>query len=158
MVAYLLLLVAQAAGLLMIVYGWPGGWLQLASLALFGWWTGLEMIGAIPLGLLAATLLLADLIKPVVAPASFDPLVRRRAAIAAMVGGAMGAAAGFIFPLIGMLFGALAGSLLGSASTAIGMRSQKNGYAPLSAQLAIVGIRTAAGISVAIFSLLTITL
>ncbi len=154
--AYLLLGVAQAMGLLMILGGWPGSLVQLGALALFAWYTQFLLIGLEPLALLVAVVFIAELARFILAPGIRDPRVKRRAAALSLAAGAAGAGAGAMYPLVGPLFGALAGAFLGSAFAAIGSPPRVEGAAPLAGQLAAEGLRSAAGLSIAIFTLLTL--
>lgn len=153
--AYLVLALAQAAGLVMILLGWPGGWLQLGALALFDWYSAYQAIGTAPLAFLAVVVLLSEVARLVVAPGKRDALVKRRAAAVSLVGGTFGVAAGVLFPLVGPLFGALAGALIASAAAAIGAPPRQHGSAPLAGQLAAAGLRSAAGLAIAAVALLT---
>lgn len=155
MLAYLLLALAQAAGLLIILLGWPGGWLQLGALALFDWYSAFEAVGMVPLALLAAVVLLTEVARFVFAPGTHDALVKRRATAVSLAGGTFGAAAGVLFPLVGPLFGALAGALVASAAAAISAPPGQPDSAPLAGQLVAAGLRSAAGLAIAAVALFT---
>ncbi|MQA91529.1 MAG: DUF456 family protein [Gemmatimonas sp.] len=153
--AYLLLAIAQGAGLLITPFGWPGLWLQLASLALFGWWSGFEAIAGIPLVLLFAVVALAELIEAAATGGRIDAGRRRRTSVGAFAGAAVGAMLGIPFPLVGHLFGALIGAFVGSVAAAIGVRGRLSDFRDLGGEAIAMAVKTSASIAVAVFAILT---
>lgn len=156
MVAHLLLGVAQAGGLLALLLGWPGIWLQVASLALFAWWTGFQAVEVVPLALLAAIAVLAELFVVVVTGGGVTEVRHRPAATAGLVGGTVGVGLGAAYPLLGSLYGALLGALLGSLLAAFGVRAPPAGFFARGAETISMGVRSAAAVVVAAFAILTI--
>ncbi|MEX0912670.1 MAG: hypothetical protein WD737_00175 [Gemmatimonadota bacterium] len=160
MLAYLLLGVATLTGLLMIPFGWPGIWLQVGTIGLFGWATEFDRVGLIPLALLFFVALIAELCEPTFTGGRMDAGIRRRTGFGGLAGGSVGAALGLQFPLLGSMFGALAGALVGALLAAFTGGSGQpggSGRLRLAGQAAAMGVRTAAGITVAAFTLLTLT-
>ena len=155
MLAYLLL-AAQALGLLLTPFGWPGVWIQLASLGLYAWRTDFQLFGVVPLGLLFAASLTAELLEGTIAGGRIDAATRRRAGFAGLAGGGAGAALGLVLPLVGTLFGTVVGALLGTLLTGFRSQQERIGCAALLWQVVAMGIRTSAGVVVAVFILLTL--
>jgi hypothetical protein len=152
--AYLLLGVAQAAGLALIPFGAPGLWVQLAALALFGWWTDFAVFGPVPLGILLVVALAAELIEAPLARGRMGAGARRRLGFGGLAGGAAGAGAGVFFPLLGSMFGALLGALAGSLLSSFRLRPPGIGRGAFGGQVVAMATRTAAGIVIAAFALL----
>ncbi|MDP9349430.1 MAG: DUF456 domain-containing protein, partial [Gemmatimonadota bacterium] len=90
--AYLLLAVAQVAGILLIPFGLPGTWLQVAALGVFAYSTGFTIVGWVPL--VVVTLLAAGAeVVELLLGGSFARRYGggRRAAWGAIIGGVVGA-------------------------------------------------------------------
>lgn len=156
MLAYLLLGVAQVIGLSMIPVGLPGVWLQLATVALFGWWTGFGEVGIIPLLILTAVALTAEVTNLAVAGNRGDPDVRRRIGLAALAGGLVCSVAGYWYPVVGSMFGAIVGAFLGGAIGLIRTRRSGGAHTGAGAMLLGTTMKVAAGIVVAAFAMLIV--
>lgn len=155
--AYLLLGSAQVIGLLLLPI-WVGGvWLQLGTLVLFGWATGFERVGGIPLLILLALALAAEIAEPPLAAGRIRPAFRRRGGLGALVGGALGALAGFAVPLVGPLFGALAGAALGAGLAAILRPPERAGCLGAAGQAAALALRSTAAVGIAAFAFYSIS-
>ena len=152
MLAHLLLGVAQAIGLLMIPFGAPGVWLQLAALAAFGWWTDFAVVGPIPILILVILALAAELAALALSSKSLDAKLRRRVGLSGFAGGGAGAAIGIPVPLLGSMFGALVGALVGSTLGTLGARAERSGCGALGGLLVATSLKTAAGFAVAAFT------
>lgn len=111
--AYLLLAVAQIAGLVLLPLHWIGIWLQLASLAAYAGWTDFEAVGAIPLAILLALTVLAETAWLLLVGSRIERKTRRRGMLAGLGGGLVGVLGGIVFPLAGSLFVGFAGALFG---------------------------------------------
>ncbi|HUE96776.1 MAG TPA: hypothetical protein VMN39_08955 [Longimicrobiaceae bacterium] len=157
MLAYLLLGLAQLVGLLLIPFSPVGIWLQLGSLGLFGWWSDFELIGPVPLLILFAVALTAELIELPLAAGRIERTMRRRLGIGSLIGAAAGAAAGIALPLLGTMFGALLGGTLTTTIAALTHRPEGIGCAALGGQAIAVGIRSAAAVAIATFTVLTLS-
>jgi uncharacterized protein len=154
--AYLLLGIAQLVGLLMIPFGGPGVWVQLAALGVFGWWTEFGIIGTAPLLVLLLVALTAELIEPPLAGGRIDRPVRRRLGGAGLIGSIVGASVGFPLPLLGSLFGAFVGAIVGTSFGVLGAKTPGSGCATIGAQVLAMATRTAAGVVVAVFTLVSL--
>lgn len=113
--AYLLLVLVQVAGLLLIVFGLPGVWIQVAALIAFAWLTEFQTVGAIAISAMVGLALLAELAELMLG-ARFARRYGggRRAAWGAVVGGIIGALVGVPLPLVGSVVGAMVGSFTGA--------------------------------------------
>ena len=150
--AYLLLGTAQTIGLLLLPI-WVGGiWLQLGALALFAWATGFELVGDVPLAILLALTLAAEIAEAPLAAGRIPPAFRRRGGIGALVGGAGGALAGLFFPLMGSLFGALAGAAAGAGIAAIARPPERAGCIGAGGQAFALALRSTAAVGIAAFA------
>jgi hypothetical protein len=115
--AYLLLAVAQILGLILIPFGLPGTWLQVAALIGFAWWTGFATVGIVPIVVVLLLALLAEIGELLLA-GTVRPDLRRRPSRG--VGrhprrdrGRHGRCSRF--PLLGSVFGAMIGAFVGAA-------------------------------------------
>lgn len=113
--AYLLLVLAQLAGLALIPFGLPGLWLQVAALAIFGWATAFQTVSWIIVGVVAALALVAEVAELVLG----SRFARRygggrRSAWGATLGGLVGALVGLPLPLLGSVLGAMVGAFVGA--------------------------------------------
>jgi hypothetical protein len=152
--AYVLLAVAQAIGLLLIPFGVPGIWLQLAALGLFGWWTRFSEIGAIPIGILVTLALGAELVKLLAMRGRVDDRVRRRVGLGGLAGSGFGAVIGSPLPLLGSMFGTFIGALVGTVVGVISAGSTADSRGSLLGLVLAMTMKTAAGVVVAVFTLL----
>ena len=157
-VAYLLLGIAQLAGLASIVFGIPGAWLQLAALALFGWWTDFAQVGVIPLVILLVLVSVAEILILQTGRSEPDRGAQRTIGIAGLLGGIGGAAFGLGFPLVGSIFGAFFGSCLGATLGGWRLQSRRGSATRMLPRVASTAIRTTAGIAVAAFTSVVIAL
>lgn len=107
---------ACLAGLVSIVFGFPGTWVILGAAVLYAWWTEFRDVGVPTLGWLAALALAGEVAEfwlgAAVATAQRPS---RRVALAVLFGSFAGDLAGMPF-LFGL--GALAGALVGAAVAA----------------------------------------
>jgi uncharacterized protein len=152
--AYLLLGLAQAIGLLLIPFGVPGLWVQIAALALFGWWTDFATVGTVPLMILLVVGLAGELAEGPLTGGRIGRSARRWMGFAALAGGFAGAALGRYFPLVGSLFGAFVGSFLATAIAGFTLPGASPGSR--FGQVLAITMKVAAGIVVATFALLSL--
>jgi hypothetical protein len=155
-VAYLLLAAAQVIGLLLTPFSGIGLWLQLLALGVFAWWTGFHPVGVIPLAVLIALGVAAELIRLATGAVRISGPARRRLGISGVAGGVAGAAAGVAVPLLGSMFGALIGSALATLIGAGTMRSGAEPRSPVAASALAMALSTATGVAIAIFTLLIV--
>lgn len=156
MVAYLLLGVAQVAGVIVTALGWPGILIQIIALVAFGWVVGTATFGIVPLAVLCGIGVLGEIIYLLVA-GRMEAFQRRRAGLLAIAGAVGGMLVGnFALPLVGPMYGAVVGALLAVSLSAAGRREEGVGCGRLARQAFGTGIRTAAGVVVAVFILLTL--
>lgn len=157
--AYLLLAVGQAAGLLLIPFGLPGLWLQVGVLAAFGWWTGFETVGVYSLALVLFLALVAEIAEFLLS----GRFARRygggrRAATGAIVGGLLGAFAGIPVPILGSVVGAMLGSFVGAAlfelTTGRGANpALRAGWGALIGRIVAMGMKGGLGVAIAVVAL-----
>jgi hypothetical protein len=156
MMAYLLLGLAQIAGVIITALGWPGIFIQIIGLGAFAWFVGTATFGVVPLAVLCGIGLLGEIIYLLIG-GRIELLQRRRAGLLAIVGAIVGLLVGnFVFPLVGPMYGAVAGALLTVSFSGVGRKEEGVGCAKLARQALAMGIRTAAGVVVAVFILLTL--
>lgn len=111
-----LLVLAQVAGLLLIPFGLPGIWLQVASLGVFAWATGFREVGLVTLALVVVLAVLAEVAEFALGGKYATRYGgSKRAAWGAILGGIAGAILGVPVPIIGSVIGAFVGSFVGAA-------------------------------------------
>jgi uncharacterized protein YqgC (DUF456 family) len=159
--AYLLLALAQVAGLLMIPFGLPGTWVQVAALAAYAYFTGFATVGWVPVVVVALLALAAEAIEFLLG-GSFARRYGggRRAAWGAIVGGMVGAVVGIPLPIIGSIVGSLVGSFVGAAlfelTTERGVGpALRTGWGALLGRLVATAVKSGVGVAVAAVALLT---
>jgi hypothetical protein len=155
-VAYLLLVAAQAAGLLLIPFSSLGVWPQLLALGVYAWQTGFEPIGIIPLAVLVGIGIVVELIRLAIGARGIPTATRRRLGISGLAGGTVGAVAGVWMPLVGSMFGALIGSAAASLIGTLTLRSELDPRSRNAASALAMALTTATGVAIATFSLLVI--
>lgn len=156
MVAYLLLGVAQVIGVIVTALGWPGIFIQIIALAGFAWLVDGTAFGVVPLAVLCGIGLLGEVIYLLIG-GRIELLHRRRAGMLATAGAIVGLLVGnFALPLVGPMYGAVVGALIAVSFSAVGRKEERVGCATLARQALAMGIRTAAGVVVAVFILLTL--
>ena len=114
-VAFILLIVAFLAGLVLIPLGLPGLWLMVLAVIGYAALVGFEQVGWTTIG---AVIVLAVIAEAAEAWLGFR-ITRRygrsnRAGWGALLGGLAGALAGTPIPIIGNVIGAFLGSFLGA--------------------------------------------
>lgn len=150
--AYLLLGIAQLGGLALSLGGWPGAWVQLAGLGLFAWWYDFQPVGTVPLGILAAMALLAEILGPILGAPSREPALARRVRKAGFLGAALGALAGNWTPLVGTATGTLVGAALATLAASMRGWSREQKLMPALAFALAVSIRMTSSVLIAAFA------
>lgn len=159
--AYLLLAVAQAAGLLLIPFGLPGLWVQVAALAIYAWATGFATVGWVPIAIAVGLAVLAEVAEFLLGGRYAQRYGGgRRAAVGAIVGGIAGAILGLPVPLVGSVIGAFVGSFIGAAllelSTGRGTSAAlKVGWGAFVGRLVATALKGGVGVAIAALVLLT---
>jgi hypothetical protein len=145
-------------GLLLIPAGFPGAWVQLAALALFGWSTGFELVGIPPLLILLVAVVTAELTDGLVGGPGDerDRVARRRTGAVGLAFGIGGAALGLAYPLLGSLLGGLTGAFVGCSLGALWGRTHTRGYGFFAARVIATTMKIGAGVAVAIVALLSL--
>jgi uncharacterized protein YqgC (DUF456 family) len=111
-----LLVLAQVVGLLLIPFGLPGIWLQVVSLGVFAWLSGFREVGWVPLAVVVALAVLAEVAEFTLGGRYAERYGgSKRAAWGAILGGLVGALLGVPVPIIGSVIGAFVGSFVGAA-------------------------------------------
>ncbi len=159
--AYLLLVLAQLAGLLLIPFGLPGIWIQAGALIAYAWWTDFTAVGIVPIILVLFLALMAEIAEFLLG----GRYARRygggkRAAFGAIVGGIVGAVMGLPIPLVGSIIGAFVGSFAGAAifewTTGRGVGpAAKAGWGAFVGRVVATAHKGGVGVLIAVLSLLT---
>jgi uncharacterized protein len=159
--AFLLLALAQVLGLLLIPFGLPGTWLQVAALIAFAWWTGFATVGLVPIVVVLLLALLAEIGELLLA-GRYAKIYGggRRAAWGAVLGGMAGAIVGIPVPLLGSVFGAMIGAFVGAALFELfggsAVRSAtRAGWGALIGRLVSTAMKGGVGVAIAVFTLAT---
>jgi len=113
--AFALLLLAQLAGLLLVPFGLPGTWLQVAAVGAYAWalhWSFGWVVFAVAL----AIAIVAEVVEFLIGGRYARKYGgSRRAGWGAIIGGLIGALVGIPIPVIGSVVGAFAGAFAGAA-------------------------------------------
>ncbi|HEX5723839.1 MAG TPA: DUF456 domain-containing protein [Longimicrobiaceae bacterium] len=156
---YLLLVVIQLAGLVLIPFGLPGTWLQVLGLVGYGWLTGFRTVGAVPIVVVCALALAAELIEFWLGGRfALRYGGSRRAAWGAVLGGIAGAVVGVPVPVIGSVVGAFIGSFAGAAAFELTRSRELSpalrvGWGALLGRLAAVAVKSGIGAGIAAIAL-----
>lgn len=159
--AYVLLVVAQIGGLLLIPFGLPGLWIQVGSLALYAWATDFQLVGPVPIFLTLFLALLAEIAEFLLGGRYAQRYGGgRRAAVGAILGGIVGAVIGIPLPLVGSVIGAFVGSFVGAAvfemTTGRGTGAAvRAGWGAFLGRVIATAMKGAVGVVVAVVVLLT---
>jgi uncharacterized protein len=158
-VALVLLLAAQVVGLLLIVRGLPGVWLQVASLAGFAWYVDFQVVSVVTLGLVALLALLAEIAEFLLGGGyGLRYAGGGRTALGAVAGGLAGALLGLPLPLLGSVFGTMLGAFLGALALELTPPRGPDpalpaGCGPLAGRIVATGMRAAVGVIVLVITL-----
>jgi hypothetical protein len=110
----------------------------------------------VPLLVLLLLALTAELAGAILLGRSASLAQRRTIGFAGLAGGAAGAALGLALPLLGNAFGAVVGAFAGSLAGAGLARLERIGCFALSGLVLGMTVRTAAGVVIAVFAVLTL--
>jgi uncharacterized protein YqgC (DUF456 family) len=157
---YALLVLVQAAGLLLIPFGLPGTWLQVLGLVGFAWLTGFESVGAVPIAAVVALAVVGE-----VAEFALGGRYARkyggskRAAWGAILGGVVGAVVGVPVFLVGSVIGAFLGAFAGAALLELthspdARAALRVGWGAFVGRLAATAAKSALGVVIAAVALL----
>lgn len=159
--AYLLLVLAQLAGLLLIPFGLPGIWIQAGALIAYAWWTDFAVVGLVPIIIVLFLALLAEIAEFLLGGRFAKRYGgSRRAAFGAIIGGIIGAVMGLPIPLIGSIIGAFVGSFAGAAifefTTGRGVGpAARAGWGAFVGRVVATALKSGVGVLIAVLSLLT---
>lgn len=159
--AYLLLAVAQVAGLILIPFGLPGLWIQVGALAVFAWGTGFATVSAFGIGVVLFLATLAEVAEFLLAGRYARKYGGgRRAAWGAVLGGIVGALLGLPIPLLGSVFGAILGAFVGALALELttgrgATPALRAGWGALLGRLVATAMKGGVGVVIAVFTLLT---
>ena len=157
---YALLALAQVLGLLLIPFGLPGIWVQVAALCAYAWF-GPGTVGWVPIVVVTLIAIVAEVIEFALGGRFAKKYGGgRRAAWGAILGGIVGAIVGVPVFLIGSVIGAFLGSFLGAAlGEYTAQRSHeaalKAGWGAFLGRLAATAAKSALGAVVAAVALLS---
>lgn len=113
--AYLLLVLAQLAGLAMVPFGLPGTWLQVVALGAYAWSTRFTTVGWPTLAIAVALAVAGEVIEFTLGGRFAQKYGgSRRAAWGAILGGLVGALVGTPLPIVGSVIGAFVGAFAGA--------------------------------------------
>ncbi|HET6229073.1 MAG TPA: DUF456 domain-containing protein [Longimicrobiaceae bacterium] len=148
---YVLLVVVEIAGLLMIPFGFPGLWVQLAGLACYAMLTDFRTVGLPSIAFVAVLAVVAEALEWVLG----DRFARKygggkRASWGALLGGIAGAMLGLPIPVVGSVVGAFLGSFLGAAAFELHGRRElapalRVGWGALLGRLAATAVKAGMG-------------
>ncbi|CAN5242067.1 hypothetical protein BH23GEM4_BH23GEM4_07060 [soil metagenome] len=154
-VSYAVLALTQLVGLLLIPFGLPGLWIQLAGLVGYAYLTGFTTVGLPPLLFALALATAAELLEFWLG----GHYARRygggrRAGWGAILGGIVGAIAGLPVPVIGSILGAFVGSFAGAALLEATRRrgvspTLRAGWGALLGRVAAAGLKAGIGVLIA---------
>jgi hypothetical protein len=154
--AYVLLAVAESAGIALIPFTSIGLWIQLLAIVIYSWLNDFSPIGIVPLVILAVIVVIAELARGPSRAGNVSIDIRKHVAVAGLLGGGLGALAGFsLFPLLGSMFGALVGAALGTTVVSVHVTRNAGGWGPLIDLFPAIMLRCAASVAIAAFTLLT---
>jgi uncharacterized protein YqgC (DUF456 family) len=156
-----LLLVAEAAGLLMVPLGLPGTWLQVAALAAFAWashWRVGWWVFALALAIAAVSEVVEFVLGGRFARKYGGS---RRAGWGAILGGLVGAFVGTPVPVIGSVIGAFVGAFAGAALLEMTKNPEmrgalKVGWGAFLGRLAAVAMKSAAAVLILVATVLAL--
>lgn len=150
--AYLLLGIVQLGGLALSVGGWPGAWVQLAGLGLFAWWYDFQPVGTVPLAILGAMTLIAEILGPLLGAPTRDPVLAAGVRRAGIIGAVLGALAGNWVPVLGTAPGTLIGAALATVGATTREWSREHKLMPALAFALAVSIRMTSSVLIAAFA------
>jgi uncharacterized protein YqgC (DUF456 family) len=160
-VAYLLLVVLQLCGLLLIPFGLPGLWVEVAALIGYGWLTDFTTVGVVVVSVVLGLAVLAELAELVLG----GRFARRfgggrRAGWGAILGGMIGAVVGLPIPVLGSIFGAMIGSFAGAFLLELTRRrgtapALRVGWGALLGWITAIALKVGVGVVILVFTLLT---
>ncbi|MEL7240511.1 MAG: DUF456 family protein, partial [Planctomycetota bacterium] len=116
---YLLLAITSLFGLVLNLLGLPGLWLMVVAQAVYGWWTGWQIVSWPSCLAVLLLALFAELLEFVAGAAGSKQAGGSKRSIAGAVGG--GVIGGIVFtplipiPVVGTVAGACIGAFLGAA-------------------------------------------
>lgn len=113
--ALALLALAQIAGLLLVPFGLPGTWLQVAAVGAYSWATGWRA-GWWVFAIALVIAIIAEVVEFLIGGRYAQKYGgSRRAGWGAILGGLIGAFVGIPIPIIGSVIGAFVGAFVGAA-------------------------------------------
>ena len=159
--AYALLVLAQAAGLLLIPFGLPGTWLQVLGLVGYAALTDFTTVGAVPIVIVLMLAVMGEVIEFTLGGRYARKYGgSKRAAWGAILGGLVGAFIGVPVFLIGSVIGAFVGAFAGamlleltrSPDARVAMRV---GWGAFVGRLVATAAKSAIGVAIAAVALLS---
>jgi uncharacterized protein len=155
---YGLLVLAQLVGLLLIPLGLPGVWLQVVSLAAFGWYTNFTTVSWWPILLVAVLAVVAETLEFTMGGRFTERYGgSRRAAWGAILGGLVGAVVGVPVFLIGSVIGAFVGAFAGAVLMELTLTRElrgamRVGWGALIGRLVATVVKCGIGVAIAVIS------
>ena len=163
--AYALLALAQVAGLILIPFGLPGTWLQVAALGAFAWATRFQVVGWIPIAIVVVLAVVAEVLEFMLGGRFAQKYGgSRRAGWGAILGGLVGAVIGVPVFIIGSVIGAFIGAFVGAALLELTARQEwktewrgavRVGWGAFLGRLVAVAMKSGIGVAIAAIALLT---
>ena len=159
--AYALLVLSQAAGLLLIPFGLPGTWLQVLGLVGYGFATDFRTVGALPVVIVVVLAVLGEVVEFVLGGRYARKYGgSKRAAWGAILGGLVGAFVGVPVFLIGSVIGAFVGAFAGAALLEMTSKSDHRaalrvGWGAFVGRLVATAAKSAIGVAIAAVALLS---
>jgi uncharacterized protein YqgC (DUF456 family) len=158
--AYALLVLAQAAGLLLIPFGLPGTWLQVLALVGYGFATDFRTVGVVPIAIAVVLAVTGEVVEFVLGGRYARKYGgSKRAAWGAILGGLVGALLGVPVPIIGSVIGAFVGAFAGAALLELTHKSDHRaalrvGWGAFVGRLVATAAKSAIGVAIAAVALL----
>lgn len=159
--AYALLVLAQAAGLLLIPFGLPGTWLQVLGLVGYAALTDFTTVGAVPIVIVLVLAVLGEVIEFTLGGRYARKYGgSKRAAWGAILGGLVGAFIGVPIFLVGSVIGAFAGAFAGAMLLELtrspdARAAMRVGWGAFVGRLVATAAKSAIGVAIAAVALLS---
>lgn len=149
MFSLVLLMVALAAGLLLVPLGLPGLWVMLGATVVYWLAVPAGSVGVVTLLVVSALVVVAEVVEFTVAGRYARQFGgSRRASWGAVLGGIVGAVVGVPVPVLGSMVGAFAGAFVGALVAEFTVPRERRGVPLTVAKGALLGRVVAAAMKV----------
>ena len=158
---YVLLLLAQVVGLLLVPFGLPGTWVQVLAVAAYGFATDFQTVGMTTIVIVVALAAAGEVMEFALGGRYARKYGgSRRAAWGAILGGLVGAFIGVPIFLIGSVIGAFVGAFAGAALLELTNKPDHRaalrvGWGAFVGRLVATAAKSAIGVAIAAVALLS---